>query len=51
MVMSTKTAANVTQLLPTNWAPTVQVSQPEPRRRYPRDTASLALTTVLPVLR
>jgi hypothetical protein len=40
-----------TQRLPICWTPTFPRSQPEPRRRYPRDTASLAVTDRLPVVR
>jgi hypothetical protein len=39
-----------TQPLPTNWTWTVAPSMPEPRRRYPRNTASMAVTTKLPVI-
>jgi hypothetical protein len=40
-----------TQRLPICWTPTVRQSQPEPRRRYPRDTALLAVIARLPVVR
>ena len=38
--------AQITQLLPTNWAPSIPAAtgMPEPRRRHARDTASLAVT-------
>jgi hypothetical protein len=40
-----------TQRLPICWTPSFPQGQPEPRRRHPRDTASLAVTTRLPVAR
>lgn len=47
---TTRRPARTTEILPANWAPSFPASQPEPRRRYPRNTASLAVTTRLPVL-
>ena len=40
-----------TQPLPVNWRQSFPATHPEPRWRYPRDTASLAVTVPLPVVR
>lgn len=49
-ILFNMTPMDKTQPLPTNWTWTRTASTPEPRRRYPRNTASLAQTTELPVI-
>lgn len=49
-LLGMNTKHNVTERLPVIWRQSFQSTLPITRRRYPRNTASLAVTQPLPVL-